>query len=275
MCPTCRLGYCQSCEKRGQNALVCPTCSNLCIAADDYANLEEGERLRARALVDDLGTIVGYPLRDPLGFVVLAVFIGLFGFAAKFAAFGRGFAILFSDGVLYSYAFYIVSRVSDGDLRPVMPDFSEMSDLARPLSLAFLAFVISWTPFFAAMYGLGLTRPAADPQPLAWLLVGLAGLWGLIYTPAAVTVAALTERMGATLNPTLGIFAIHRMGAVYWHALIIFTAIAVAELIGYVLGLMAPLTFLLGPLVKTYAALAIGCTLGLAVFKRAPQLELG
>jgi len=49
----------------------------------------------------------------------------------------------------------------------------------------------------------------------------------------------------------------------------------VAELIGYVLGLMAPLTFLLGPLVKTYAALAIGCTLGLAVFKRAPQLELG
>jgi len=85
--------------------MVCPTCSNLCIAADD------------------------------------------------------------------SYAFYVVSRVSDGDLRPVMPDFSEMSDLARPLSLAFLAFVISWTPFFAAMYGLGLTRPAADPQPLAWLLV--------------------------------------------------------------------------------------------------------
>jgi len=167
--------------------MVCPTCSNLCIAADDYANLEEGERLRARSLVDDLGTI---------------------GFAAKFPAFGRGFAILFSDGVLYSYAFYIVSRVSDGDLRPVMPDFSEMSDLARPLSLAFLAFVISWTPFFAAMYGLGLTRPAADPQPLAWLLVGLAGLWGLIYTPAAVTVAALTERMGSTLNPTLGIFAI-------------------------------------------------------------------
>src|SRR5262249_828081 len=25
------------------------------------------------------------------------------------------------------YAFYVVSRVSDGDLRPVMPDFSEMS----------------------------------------------------------------------------------------------------------------------------------------------------
>src|SRR5262249_39953361 len=92
-------------------------------------------------------------------------------------------------------------------------------------SLAFLAFVISWTPFFAAMFGLGLTRPAADPQPRAWLLVGLAGLWGLIYTPAAVTVAALTERMGSTLNPTLGIFAIHRMGAVYWQALIIFTAI--------------------------------------------------
>src|SRR5262245_38756279 len=75
VCPTCRRGYCQSCEKRVQNAMVCPTCSNLCLAADDYANLEEGERRRARSLVDDLGTIVGYPLRDPLGFVVLAVFI--------------------------------------------------------------------------------------------------------------------------------------------------------------------------------------------------------
>ena len=65
------------------------------------------------------------------------------------------------------------------------------------------------------------------------------------------------------------------MGVVYRHALIIFTAIAVAEqLIGYVLGLMAPLKFLFGPLVKTYSALAIGCTLGLAVFKRAPELEL-
>src|SRR5262249_58724231 len=42
VCPTCRLGYCQSGEKRVQNALVCPTCSNLCLAADDYANLEAG-----------------------------------------------------------------------------------------------------------------------------------------------------------------------------------------------------------------------------------------
>jgi len=35
-----------------------------------------------------------------------------------------------------------VSRVSDGDLRPVMPDFSELSDLVRPLSLAFMACVL-------------------------------------------------------------------------------------------------------------------------------------
>ena len=89
VCPTCGLGYCQSCEKRVQNAMICPTCFNLCIMADDYANLEDRERRRVRSLVDDIGTIVGYPLRDPLGFVVLAVFIGLFGFAAKFAAFGR------------------------------------------------------------------------------------------------------------------------------------------------------------------------------------------
>ena len=73
----------------------------------------------------------------------------------------------------------------------------------------------------------------------------------------------------------LGIFAIVRMGAVYWQALIIFVTIgAVSLLVSYVLGLVAPLGLILGPFVKTYAALAIGCTLGLAVFKRAAQLEL-
>jgi hypothetical protein len=276
VCPTCTLGYCQSCEKRVQNAMICPTCSNLCITVDDYANLEDLERLRARSLVEEIGTIVGYPLRDRLGFIVLAVFIGFFAFAAKVAVFGRGFAILLSEGVLYSYAFYVVSRVSDGDLRPVTPDFTELSDLARPLSLAFVAFVISWAPCFAVMFGLGLTTADGGPKPLALLLVGLAALWGVIYTPAAVTVAALTERMSSTLNPVLGVFVIRRMGTVYWQALIIFVAIGGAELlVRYVLGLMAPLRWILGPLVKTYAALAIGCTLGLAVFKRAPQLELG
>src|SRR5215510_852819 len=277
VCPSCRLGYCQNCEKRVQNAMVCPTCSNLSITVDDYGNLEDCERRRARSLGAELETIIGYPLRDPLGFIVLAVFIGLFGFMAKFAAFGRGFAVLFSEGVLYSYAFYAVSRVSDGDLRPAVPDFSELSDLARPLSLAVTALVISWAPFAAAVFGLRLamTEPDAGLRPLALLLVGLAAVWGVIYTPVAMTVAALTERISSTLNPALGIFAISRMGAVYWEALVICAAIQGAVLlVGYVLSFVAPLWLLLGPLAKTYAALATSCTLGLAAFKRAPQLEL-
>jgi len=277
VCPSCRLGYCQSCEKRVQNAMVCPACSNLSITVDDYANFEDCERLRARSLGAELETIIGYPLRDPLGFIVLAVFIGLFAFMAKLAAFGRGFAILFSEGVLYSYAFYAVTRVSEGDLRPAVPDFAGLSDLVRPLSLAVTALVISWAPFAAAMFGLRLamTEPHAGLRPLAFLLVGLAAVWGVIYTPVAMTVAALTERISSTLNPALGIFAISRMGTVYWEALIIFVAIQGAVLlVGYVLSFVAPLWLLLGPLAKTYAALATGCTLGLAVFKRAPQLEL-
>jgi hypothetical protein len=69
----------------------------------------------------------------------------------------------------------------------VVPDFSELSDLAWPLSLAFMAFVVSRAPFMAVVFGLGLTKPDAGPQPLGWLLAGLAGLWGVIYMPAAVT----------------------------------------------------------------------------------------
>src|SRR5262245_65717251 len=66
VCPTCTLGYCQDCEKRVQNVMICPACSNLCITADDYANLVDLERRRARPLLDDLGPTVGHPPRHPL-----------------------------------------------------------------------------------------------------------------------------------------------------------------------------------------------------------------
>ena len=38
---------------------------------------------------------------------------------------------------------------------------------------------------------------------------------------------------------------------------------------------LLPLGTFLGAFVDAYAFLAIGCTLGLAAFKRAPELELG
>src|SRR5262249_46846053 len=72
VCPTCRLGYCQSCEKRVQNAMVCPTCSNLCLVADDYANLEAGGRRRAPSPPRHPATIAGAPPRHPPRLVVVS-----------------------------------------------------------------------------------------------------------------------------------------------------------------------------------------------------------
>src|SRR5262245_13829874 len=64
-----------------------------------------------------------------------SVFIGLFGFAAEFAAFGRGFAILFSDGVLYSYAFYV--RLQSLRRRPPARDAGfQRAVRSRPAAVA-------------------------------------------------------------------------------------------------------------------------------------------
>lgn len=216
----------------------------------------------------EIGTILGYPLSDPIGFVVLAIFTGLFALGTRIAP----PAVLFSEGVLYAYSFYALSRVSDGDLRPVMPDFTELGDLLWPLQLAAATFVISWTPAVLAL--LYAFESGASSPPVVFL-VALAVLWGVVYTPAAMTVAAMTDSTLATLDPRIGIVVIRRMGSIYWQALTICILLQLAGgFVAYVIGFLPLLGIFISPFVRAYSALAIGCTLGLAFFKRSAELDL-
>jgi hypothetical protein len=63
------------------------------------------------------------------------------------------------------------------------------------------------------------------------------------------------------------------MGGVYWQALAIYAAILLAQVVlGWGLRLVPLAGGLAASFVDAYAALAVGCTLGMAVFKKAVAL---
>jgi hypothetical protein len=295
------------------------------VPTSQYGQKQEAASQRDRSMAADLGLIAVYPFRDPLGFVLLALFTWVFGYLAPFLG----------QGVLMLYTFHALTRVSNGDLKSFMPDVTDPVELMQPARLALAAFVISTGPLIAvtllvpgaALDGImgGNARPAvahaaqqpapgddeeppsAEPpaedegvQPAAdaedepgeagtgagpWepeqpkfgagavALLALTLIWKLAYTPVALTVAALSRSFLSTLNPVIGIGTIGRMGATYWHAMAIYTVLALAQwTIGYGLDRIPVAGALVRSFTDAYLSLAIACTLGLAVFKKAAAL---
>jgi hypothetical protein len=104
---------------------------------------------------------------------------------------------------------------------------------------------------------------------------GIALVWKVVYTPVALTVAGLSRSSLSTLNPVVGFDTIKRMGGTYWQAMGIYTVIAVVQwIVGAILGFIPLVGGIATSFVDAYAYLMIGCTLGLAVFKKAPELGL-
>jgi hypothetical protein len=333
VCPACVKGYCEACARPQtvQNAVICPSCDGLCVRASQYEESQTRGQQQARSLMQELGTIVAYPLRDPLGLVMLSLFTWFFGLLAKMALFGGFAGIILSQGVLLSYCFFAVSRVSSGNLRDFTPDFRGISDLIEPLRLGLAVLLISSGPLLLVTFlGLGVALSSGDratlpslpvahahsqppPSPEAeeepeekaeekgtdeghpaagrderedrgpastpvtvaggLVLFGIAVLWKLVYTPAALTVAALSRGFFKTLNPVVGLDTIHKMGGIYWQALAIYSFFAGAEwLLGAALSFIPIAGGIVRSFVDAYAYLAIGCTLGFAVFKKGREL---
>jgi hypothetical protein len=329
------------------SAMICPSCDTLCLATAAKEAEEAKARMRARPLTAELGTVFSYPLSDKLGFVLLAVIVGVASMAAGLAAFGAGVAILFSQGLLYAYAFNSINRVSAGDLKSIMPNVGDVSDLVEPLRCGIAALLVSTGPLLllaflhppdAVLAGMGVSAPAAitgaptpSPEPTlrpefqglieqpaaadeeegaqedddgqaaegsreeaaaatpddeagfqeagvpGWVLLAyfVAIVWKILYSPVALVAAAISRGFLSTLNPLEGISAIRIMGSTYWSAMGVYTGIAVAETVLVAgLGLIPLAGKFLGAFVQAYTYLAIGCLLGLAVFKKAPELGL-
>jgi hypothetical protein len=334
--------------------MICPACDALCLPAAEQEAKEAKARMRARPLMDELGTVFGYPFTDKVAYLLLAVFVGVFSVAASLAVFGAGLAILLSQGLLYAYAFTAINRVSAGDLKSFMPNVGDISDLIQPMRVGLAALLISTGPLLLLVFmhppdevlgAMGVSAPAAltgqparSPEPTvppemqalleenappdeapadgepdageggedeagagegepnasadgqyrgeftpeepavpAWVMLAYVAaiLWKILYSPVALVAAAISRGFLATLNPLAGIGAIQRMGGTYWSAMGVYTLIALVEtvLVGG-LGMIPIAGRFLGAFVQSYTYLAIGCLLGLAVFKKAPELGL-
>jgi hypothetical protein len=318
VCPKCAKGFCDPCTQKVQNAAICPACEGLAVAAAAYAEMQEKAEQRDRTMMDEIPVIASYPLRDTMSFVLLSLFTWFFGLAAGFV----GYAALLSKGVLTWYSFNAVSKVSIGNMRDLMPDFRDVSDIVHAMRLSLAALVISAGPFFLCVFlipgasvltgtrsivqgpSLEVVRaqPPASPAagdeadeaeadedarsafeakrdgssivgPIAMLGIVIAALWMVAYMPVALTVAALSKSILSTLNPVIGVDTIKKMGTTYWQGLGIYVAIVIAQTVaGFVLGFIPIAGGLALAFVNAYAALAIGCTLGLAVFKKGAEL---
>jgi hypothetical protein len=297
-------GYCDACVQTVQGGAICAACDGLCVPAARYGHKQDVAKQRDRTMWSDIGLIVRYPFRDPLGFALLALFTWL----ASFAPTGIGAA------VLMVYTFHALTRVSNGDLKSFMPDVTDPAELFEPARLAFAAFVISTGPLLAVIFLVpgahleGLTAGGAPPAvhaaqpaptdeedaeppedgdalPPEWreeregmgatavALLALTLLWKLVYTPVAFTVAALSRSILSTINPAIGFGAIGSMGAVYWQCLVIYTALAMAQWgFGFALDAIPIAGALVRSFTDAYFSLAIACTLGLGVFKKAAAL---
>jgi hypothetical protein len=345
VCPSCLAGFCRECGNRVRNAVLCTSCETLCIRSLEFEERQQRERQRAQPMMAQLGTIVSYPLKDPMAYVMLAVVTWIFTALGSLAVLhGKMAAVLLSQGILMAYCFTALSRVSSGNLKDYMPDIGDVTDLIRSLRLGATALIAGSGPLFlivllipglALFGGMGQSAPEEVPQmdtstmmgggppPVAppaeegdegpaaaddeevgevgesggsgarpvrrsgpglgtiglalgaLVLGGLALLWKIIYTPVALTVAGLSRSSLSTLNPVVGFDTIKRMGGVYWQAMGIYTVVAIIQwVIGFIMSFIPLLGGLVQAFVDAYAYLVTGCTLGLAVFKKAPELGL-
>jgi hypothetical protein len=131
-------------------------------------------------------------------------------------------------------------------------------------------------PMFAKILGYGA---------IFLICAGIALMWGLFYLPAACCVAGYTRSFTATLNPTVGLDTIRRLGSDYAKLLFMGLIIGVVSLI--VSGVLAvvfnafalpgvgnvPAKFF-SSLVGFYLSVVFSITLGLALYKAGDRLHL-
>jgi len=117
------------------------------------------------------------------------------------------------------------------------------------------------------------------------LVGGLCLLWGLFYFPAACAVAGYTQSFRATLNPTVGLDTIRRLGLDYVKILLMGLAIVIMSgIVSGVFGVVFSAFDMpgvgnipakaFGSLFGFYFSVVFSCVLGFAMFKASDRLKL-
>jgi hypothetical protein len=103
-------------------------------------------------MLEEIPTILAYPLKDPVAFVILTVIVWIFSALGSFAFLYGGGAILFSQGLMTAYSFSAMARVSSGNMKSYIPDINDIYDLVRPIWLGLGALLISSIGIIAMLF---------------------------------------------------------------------------------------------------------------------------
>jgi hypothetical protein len=117
------------------------------------------------------------------------------------------------------------------------------------------------------------------------VLIAIAFLWGIFYFPAACAVAGYTRSFAATINPSVGLDTIRRLGVSYVKILLMGLVIVIMS---FLISVFLHILFLpfdlpkmgnlpaniLGSFVSFYFAIVFACVLGFALFKNSDKLRL-
>ncbi len=116
------------------------------------------------------------------------------------------------------------------------------------------------------------------------LFGGICLFWGLFYFPVACAVAGYTQSFAATLNPTVGLDTIKRLGFDYVKILLMSLAVLIMFVFVYIilnvvfssfdmLGNNIPAT-VIGSIFGFYFSIVFSCVLGFAMLKASDRLKL-
>lgn len=174
-----------------------------------------------------------------------------------------------------------------GGLRsePSEEDFQRLNEMIQNQRKAQLESAIGKTPETKAQEQQALVKKLLGYGLLFLLAGGICLLWGLFYFPAACAVAGYTRSFAATLNPTVGLDTIRRLGGSY--VLILLMGLVLLILSGVVSGILSMMFFafdlpgvgnlpgkFLGAMFSFYITVVFSCILGYALFKKADKLAL-
>ena len=286
MCQSCGAALCLSCVKRyGASAALCSLCGELCKPfGEAQATIRKTADRYSGFGLADFAAAFAYPLKDPLAFVLLALFYGILNL---FGTYGR----VAAAGVLFASMSFAIRRVAMGhyDDGP-SPDLSDPGEwIFEAAKCGIAVTLVTFGPLIAVVL-FGFSSGIEDLTDLATLGAGalLALAWVVIYYPMALLVAGYTADFLSIINPLVGLATMKQMGLTYVKAYFMCLFVFVLQgSIGAVLhgfdGAIEQLPPLIGGAlffarsvaggaVWFYASMVMAAVLGLAVYKKADAL---
>ncbi len=164
-------------------------------------------------------------------------------------------------------------------------NFERINKMIQDQRKAQLESAVGKTPDTVAKERVDLFKKIIGYGLVFLVVLGICGLWGVFYYPAACAVAGYTQSFAATVNPTVGLDTIRRLGVDYVKILLMLLLMGIAS--GFIFGviglLLSPFDMpavgnipakAIGSLFGFYFSVVFACIVGFALYKAGDRLRL-